>query len=256
MQSRFAAVWATTILLGCLPLYGQVVVFDVTPLSGPALNTGPVIVVSPPVSNTLTVLPGTIVPYELGVVVQPMPEFPNVNGLAAFDVDVRTDLGVPQPPLTAFAPQILTVFTLSPSLGTPLGDDILNIAASQDLSGFSNMSIGLGRRQILATGELNTPLVEGDFSVSAVGTADVLVTGVNPSQGILRPATVMSGQPLIIQTRVDAVVPADEGEVAGSPPVNPDAGTFPIQVCAPGLLAVLPGCMVGLLGLRQLARRR
>jgi hypothetical protein len=232
------------------PGLAQDVFFDVTPLIGPP---PPVTPVGPVPPTTVVVPPGTVVPYELGVFVQPTPGLPEVNGLASFDVNILTTLGVSQPPLTAFDPLILQTFTVFPSLGLPSNGSILNITAGQDLSGFANTGVGVGRRQRLATGQLNTPFVEGDFQVSLTGTAGLVVTGIVPG---VRPAVVGPTTGFIIQTRLDAEIPDDDVPDI----IDPDSpaanfGASLVSICFPGVMAVVPGCILGLIGLRRHFRR-
>lgn len=233
---------------------GQEVFFDVTPLLGPPINTNPGGVAEPPSSNVLVVPPGTIVPYELGVFVQTTPALPTITGLAAFDVDLLTTMGVLQPSLSTFDSRVLQSFTTSPSFGFPFDDDILGITARQNLAGIVNTGVGLGRRQVLGTGQLVTPAVEGDFQVTATGAAELLDAGINPFAPTVVPATVGVTTPLIIQTRLDADA-GDDNSGIGNDEELQGVGAALVNACFPGVAVVVPFCMAGLVGLRWHVRR-
>lgn len=125
----------------------QEVFLDATPLIGVSTPLPPT---GPAAPTTVTVPPGTVVPFELGVFVQPDPASPTANGLASFDVDIFTMLGVAQPPMTAFDPLILQTFTISPSLGFPSAGNILNVAAARNLAGFAHTGVVLAVSACLA----------------------------------------------------------------------------------------------------------
>jgi hypothetical protein len=242
MRVRNLTVVLIVVSFPCLSK-GQEVFFDVSPLSTVPINTPPDVTDTPPI---VVVQPGDLVPYELGVFVQLTPAFPNLNGLGAFDLNLLTTLGRLQPPLGQFEPQILESFTVLP--GTPFGDDVLGIAGGQDLSGITASGVGQGRRQIIGTGQLVTPLTEGDFEITVIGTADVLNTAINPFSPVLQPANVGLSRGFIIQTREDAngtptTQPVDDNELN-------DFGASLVNICFPGVAVVVPVCMFGLMGMR------
>ncbi|HOA74336.1 MAG TPA: hypothetical protein PKL76_12900 [Phycisphaerae bacterium] len=232
-------------------LRAQEVIFQLSPTGLPGdLPTGGLNDVLTPV--VVVVPPGTVVSYELAVFVQSTPAFPNVGGLGAFVVDILTDTGLLQPPLTAFDSRILTSFTVNTSLGVPVEDDIIGISGTQDLTGFFNTGVGLGARQVIGTGQLRTPTVEGDFQVSPVGAAQILVSGITTTP-TLQTATVGIPRGFTIQTRQDVIPPdngiPDDGRAA-------DFGASLVNLCLPGVAAVLPACLAGLFCLRHCGLRR
>lgn len=240
----------TILVLGILGapagICAQEVFLDATPLIG---VSAPVPPTGPAAPTTVTVPPGTVVPFELGAFVQPDPASPTVNGLASFDVDILTTLGVAQPPMTAFDPLILQTFTVSPNLGFPSDGSILNVTARQDLAGFANTGVGVGRRQRLATGQLNTPTVEGDFQVTLAGTAEQIATGPNPLVPGVQPATVGTTG-FVIQTRVDAEVPEESPPVIDPESPAADFGASLVDLCFPGVVLAVSACLAGLIALR------
>ncbi len=240
MFSRILAIVMVVVAVPCMSR-GQAVFFDVSPPGTPIPTTPGQIPTTQPVE---VVEPGALVPYELGVFVQLTPTLPDVNGLASFDVNILTTLGRLQPPLSSFNAIVQEAFPVSVSLGTPTDDDILNITGMQDLAGITSSSIALGRRQIIGTGQFVTPFTEGDFDATVTGTASVLNTGVNPFQPTLQPADVGISRGFTIQTRKTTTSPAEENE-----PI--DSGTNLVDICFPsGTTTLLPGCMLGLVGMR------
>lgn len=228
------------LLIGCLGAawsssLGQNVFFDVAPQEGTAAQ-----------SRTVTVSPGSTVPYEVAVTVEPGPNETNISGLAGFRLDVLTELGIDQPVLSAFASGITGTFTTDTSLGTPSGSNILGVAARQDPSGVILPGAALNRRQVLASGRLDTPAAEGDFQVTVRGSADLFVTDTTPGTPLLPlPGVVGTSTGFMIQTRVAA-------------PTSQPAIPFrigPANLCAPRLGAPVALILAGLLGMRVASHR-
>lgn len=237
--------------LSCLPIvFAQEVLFDISPSTGAPLNNNTAGI---PTTTTIQVEPGTVVSYQVGVFVQPTPTFPNVNGLASFNIDILTNLGVAQRPLDQFNASLIQSFPAGRSLGTPLGDDIFEIAATQDLSGFTNAGVGLGARQVIGTGQLITPNTEGDFQITVAGAASVLNTGVNPFNPVLQPATVSMSGALLIQTRI--ATDDDDDDTDDDDQGLNDFGADLVNACFSGAAGLLPLSIAGLMGMHSLFRR-
>jgi hypothetical protein len=236
-------------LFVCPALLGQEVIFDLAPLTG--LPTVPPTGIDDVLTPTIVVVPpGTVVSYQLGVFVQQTPAFPNIGGLGAFNVNILTDTGLLQPPLTTFDSRILGAFPVGASLGVPVEDDIIGITGAQDLTGFFNTGVGLGARQVIGTGQIRTPAVEGDFQISPLGAAQTIVTGITVTP-TLQTATVGIPRGFTIQTRLDAVPPDGEGPDDGTNGEAVDFGASLVTLCFPGVAAFVPTCLVGLFCLRR-----
>jgi hypothetical protein len=145
---------------------------------GPALATTvrfDIVPTNAPNATTVQVTPGTDVPYDLyALVSSDDAATPDNNGLAFFTVDVTTNLGVPQQPLTAFTAQIGQLFTIVQSLGTPNDDDILQIGGGQNTfaGGTSQGGVAVGtQRTLIGQGVLKTPAATGVFSVGLADTS-------------------------------------------------------------------------------------
>ena len=128
IQNRYVTLLAVFLVLFVAgKTEGQVVQFDIQPVT-PAISSTTNITPTP---QTVVVKPGALVSYEIGVLVQLDPTAPDLLGLANFNVNIFTDLGVVQPPLTAFSLEVVNDFPGGLSSGLPSGSNILNISGQQ-----------------------------------------------------------------------------------------------------------------------------
>ncbi len=140
------------------------------------------------------------------------------DGLSLFTVNVLTNLEVTQPAATEFIQFIRQTFTLFPSLGTPVGDNIEGIGASQSTFGSARVITGVGQSgpQELVRGFLQTPDREGTFvvSIDRNSSANVLRPNFAVSGGV-RTATIEVGGGFTIITDDDAPVDPGSGGAGG-----------------------------------------
>lgn len=120
--------------------------------------------------------PGGDILYFLRVEVQSeVPAAPDNAGLAMVQVDIETDLGVAQDPVMEppFLAAIFTAFTNDMERGEPgdpddddfdNDDDILGVRLGNE-AGEAEMMFAVDEEMVLASGMLNMPDVEGDFTV-------------------------------------------------------------------------------------------
>jgi hypothetical protein len=149
------AVLLGAMLLAARPAAAATVQFDIFPIGG---QGGDVVVVAP----------GEPVSYELTALVSSdSPDEQDNNGLAFFSVTVETDLGVGQMPADALDPVIAAAFSIAQGLGTPADDDLIQIGGGQNtfVEGSAAAGIALDHVQLLARGSLQTPQMEGTFTV-------------------------------------------------------------------------------------------
>lgn len=229
----------------------QTVRFDIQPIPTPGVNIPTTLV---PTFTTATVAPGGFVPYEIAVFVPVDPNFPVIQGLAGFNVDIQTGLGVSQPPLTAFATAITFAFTSNLSLGTPSGSNILDISAQQELSGIITPGFALSRRQVLGQGQLVTPNREGNFPVLINGTGQLLTSQTDQITQTTLTATPETPIGFTIITQATTTAPSDPTDGDSTNSGNGiDTETLP-DLCAPLLSQVLMCCVVGLYIMKLLWR--
>lgn len=136
-------------------------------------------------TNSVTVAPGADVPYVVTVIVtSDDPNTPDNSGLGSFNVNIVTNLRIMQRPIDAFDPAIDNVFTVSQTLGTPTSSfllgithNIMQISAAQDSTPGTQptLNVGLGQKQVLATGRLVTPSSEDTFSAIIDGNSTATV---------------------------------------------------------------------------------
>ena len=82
-------------------------------------------------AQTRTIQTGTRIKYYITAEVISDESTADSDGLSLFTINVLTNLEVTQPEATEFDELIEDYFTLFPSLGTPAGDNIEGIGASQ-----------------------------------------------------------------------------------------------------------------------------
>ena len=187
-------------VLVCRVAVAQNITFDVAP-AGLAVQPGDV--------PSVVVEPGTVVGVEVGVTVNADPTWPAVAGLAGFNLNLLTDVGVGPISNAAFASQAGGLFVLSRSLGNTVGDDLLGLSGQQALQprALIRTDFGLNHREALATARIRTPGVEGVFHVSVNGAASLFTTGTKLA---IEPGVTLPGKGFTIQTRI---------------PRDPDPGT-------------------------------
>lgn len=186
-----------TLLLLQAAAPAAIVVYDIVPASDPN-------------APSRTIQTGSRIEYMITAdVLSDDPNVPDNNGLAAVIVDVQTDLGVAQPPADSLADVISENF-LFPSLGTPTDDDIEQIGGSQATFATIVTGVGLDETLIVARGFLQSPDVEGTFTVtvSPDSTANVFTADGNDVPDIVA-ATVEVGDGFTIIT--DDAAPVDPG---------------------------------------------
>ncbi|MCL2330163.1 MAG: hypothetical protein FWC56_02550 [Phycisphaerae bacterium] len=255
------------VLLAAGNTQGQIVQFDIQPANSLLSSTTNIT----PTPQTVVVKPGALVPYEIGVLVQQDPTNPNLLGLANFNISIFTDLGIVQPPLTAFSLEIVNDFPGGLNPGLPSGGNILNISGQQLFNATTDtapqptspltlnepgINLGLGIRQVLGTGQLQAPDSEGTFLVTITGTASVFSTESNPLAPNIVPATVSPGIGFTIQTSTAATPGTTTPQGTTPPPAttfppSTQAPTLPAPVslssmCASGLTVSMALCLAGL----------
>lgn len=175
-------------------------VFDVRPAGG---------------GTSVTVAPGDVFDYEVTI---RLSEGDN-DGLYLFQFHLRTNLGVAQSPADAFAPQVASDFTLFTSLGTPSGDDIEDIFASQNLFPTA-VGFAVGQTEVLVTGSLQAPAAEGDYTVTVTPViAGVLEVGCHTA-GCNFDATAQAGPGFTVHVDASATPSGDDDS-----DVQPDDGS-------------------------------
>ena len=114
-------------------------------------------------TSPVQVVPGATVAYEVTIAVSDGDN----EGLLLFICDLFTDLGVDQTTDNSeFDPFIAQEFNFFPTVGTPDGDDILTIGASQGFVPGATGGIGQGGLQVLLRGELQTPSEIGLYNIT------------------------------------------------------------------------------------------
>ncbi len=223
-----------------LPASGATVVFDIAPASSP-------------LSSALTIQTGSDLDYVLTAVVLSDDAGQDDNsGLAGFDIDIETNLGVAQQAATSFDLVIEQNFTVGLSLGSVVGDDILQITGEQPASTDPRTGVAQGDVLELASGTLITPSTEDTFTVSI--SSDSLATVFKTSVSTLpntESATVLIGEGFTITTDDDAEPdPGAPGNGAGD--TTTCADDVQTVIIATGALLLITGagyCAGGLLGL-------
>jgi len=168
------------LLVTAIPLQAAEVIFDVIPLNGVP-------------GDTIIVKPCDEVSFLIEVIIVPDTPFSReIGGLAAFDLDLLTNLLTLQQRLTAFDPLIEDAFPENQSLGTPTGDDILGISGAQNPPPNPIIQeIAVHNPQPIATGTLITPNKEGIFNITLTGSAELFT----PVTGFILPPTSTSFDP-------------------------------------------------------------
>lgn len=241
------------------PARGQNVVFDVLPLASStvSINSGPAIVVQP----------GVTVPFQIVAEVINDPSAPANAGLAAFSMNVITDLSVAQPEPLRLSPGVASAFTFGQSVGTSLSDDIVNITGQQfnDL-GVITTGVALNQPEVIATGELATPGFEGTFNVNVTGVANIF--GLGPDASVSQtPAIMGASSGFMIQTRFSTTQPSTQpgsvpgtNNLPGTTNTNPDSDVQEVgglnpgtrySICGAGVEMALLFGIAGLAGLRK-----
>jgi hypothetical protein len=132
-------------------------------------------------TTAVTVEPGAQIEYWITVeVTSDDPTGPDSDGLAIFQVDISTDLGVTQQPATAFDPAIAAAFTQFTQFGVVSDDDVDGIGAGQNTFDEASIQTGVGQSgpQTLVHGNLIAPQTEGQYTVlTANASANVLPLG-------------------------------------------------------------------------------
>ncbi len=240
MRPRNASLFAVICITALLtPALAQTVEFDVSPTST---------MITPVAGQIVTVEPGSTVPYSLGVTVQPTSAVTSPPGLGSFNVNIITNLGAPQLPLTSFSPVIGGYFTLNQSLGIPIGDDVQNISATQPLTGITAPAVGVQSRQELGTGTFQAPQVDGTYAVTVNGTAQLLDTTTNPAAPTLVTPEAVTGLGFNIQ-----VVTSPATQPSGD--ITPTFPTGLASICGVSIGATSLLCMIGLATLKLFHHR-
>jgi hypothetical protein len=176
----------------------------------------------PLTNGEVVVQPGETVEFELVVRVDSDSQTADNQGLDTFQIDVDTNAGVTQQPMTAFADDIKNNFPLFQNLGTihtDKPDVILGIAAAQSLGGESFTGVGVGGYEQVATGVIITPNVETTFS-PICSAAGGVANAVGPPGGAATVATTLTvGPGFTIRTQV-ATPPPSGGCGVGMMPVS------------------------------------
>lgn len=213
---------------------GAIITFDIVPASDQT-------------AETRTIQTGSRIQYLLTArVTSEDPDTPDNGGLAMFSIDIETNLGVAQPPLEMFRSEIEDNFTLFPSLGTPVDDDIRQISASQDtIGGNVTAGIGLDDTIILGTGFLQSPDQEGEFTVILGDntTGSVLVADLSSGPPFAQNARVRLGDGFRIITSDDA--PVDPGLAGGAAPGGPQSGVMAVASLGVVFTAMFLGMTFG-----------
>lgn len=231
------AVTLAVIILFAGPASAAVVTFDLVPANTPN-------------ATEVTALPGSEVPYQIFVeVTSEDPNLVDNNGLSFFSINIGTNLVVEQPPLTQFSPQIAQTFTIVQSLGTPSGDDILQIGGGQNTFAGGSVTGGIGQAQavLIGQGVFRTPTLEGPYQVAidaTTSTANVFTAG---SLNSAVAATLVAGPGFTIN-----VVESTDGGGDGNGGGDGDGGgdgetpptTQPVQPASPEALGM--GIVFGL----------
>jgi hypothetical protein len=152
--------------------------------AGATTVTFNVVPTADPTATSVTAAPGAEVPYQLfAQVISDTAGTPDNNGLSFFSVDITTNLGVTQQPLDSFDPQIATTFTVTQSLGTPQGGNVLQsnivqIGGGQNTFAGGTVRAGIGTGNtptLLGTGRFLTSTTVGSYSVGVASTSQANV---------------------------------------------------------------------------------
>jgi len=211
---------------------GQNVFVDIVPLGGTIVNPGP--------QPTVLVQPGAAIPYEIVLLVEADPTFAETGGLASFDLNVLTNVGVVQNDAFNFSPGISPLFSTGLSPGTVLTDDIIGIAAAQNVTNATGEIVtgfGLNQAQQIGVGQILTPTFEGDFQVGLTGTADLFSLGGTRVTTV--PGVLANTPGFIIQTRFQEATEPDVVEPDPTP--VPPTPLPPLTGGSSGPVNPLPG---------------
>lgn len=155
--------------------------------------------------NEVVVQPGTPVDFRLVVLVESDTTEADNQGLSLFQIDLLTNSGVDQQPLTAFADDITNNFTFGQSLGTPESDRITNIAGAQNLIAANAFpGIGVGAYAEIGHGTIQTPTTETSFIPTISTSSVVFVLGPNADNPGPLQATLKIGDSFTIRTSTTA----------------------------------------------------
>lgn len=219
-------------------------------LAGPAAQAATVRFNVVPASNRnaqiRTIRTGSRIKYFITVDVISDSGQTDNSGLALFNVNIETDLGIAQPSASAFVPVVRDNFRLFPSLGNSSDDDIIAIGAAQSTFG-GNVVIGLGQRQTqdLVEGFFQTPDSEGSFAVSidlSGSTANVLSVDFQTSGGASAAREIIAGPGFTIITADDAEEdPGDDLNIFGDLP-----GAVRLGIAGLGIGVVAVTVIIGL----------
>jgi len=149
------------------------------------------IVVSVTTDAGPSVEPGGLVSYDVSVSITNTPIPADTLGVCLFSINLRTDLGVDQSPVDAFAPEVVAAFdAISPQSGVPDSQGgVAGIIAAQscNVDAGSALGIGLGGSSPVASGTLRMPTTPGTYTVSVEPAQFQLISadgnrGISPGQ--------------------------------------------------------------------------
>ena len=190
--------------------YGATATFDIVPADAdPAgivrLEDRVIVPIEGTSDFQVRVLPGGEIPYEIYVTVtSDLPAASDNGGLAFFSVNVATNLGVTQPPVDELVPAIAQLFPIVQSLGSPIGDDVVQIGGGQQtFGGDVQFNVAVNQRTLLARGRVITPMV--NLGIFAVGNGDGTTANVFREVGLAAAtgANIASGQMIDVRTTLD-----------------------------------------------------
>jgi hypothetical protein len=160
------------------------------------------------VDDVINVETGEVVPFEVtSTVVADDPFTPDTAGLASFQFDIVSNLGVPQAPIQAFDPFVDPLFPENRTVGTVVDDDVIGIGASQ-FGTTPTPGVALDETQVLSRGEILTPTTPGTFRVQVDGQAEVFSES---EPLVVRPATVEAGSGFLVRVNEDLDEEEDNG---------------------------------------------
>ena len=247
--------------------------------AGAATVTYDLVLTAAPAVRTVTVAPGTTVNVTLTALLQPAGSPPDSDGLAGVNMDVFTDLGVAQPPVT-LSTAFSAAFPTFASPGSPNDDDLWQVGGFLPLGGPYTRNLGVGTPLTIGTLALQIPSTEGSYTARAspVGQINVLKAGTATE---LIQATTAAGPGLTINVSAanadgdyDGVPDATDncpndantdqadndndgiGNVCDDTPDGTGGGRAPFAFCGAGMAETGLACAMGLFALQTLGRRR
>lgn len=210
---------------------GLVLLFGLAAAAGAATVTYDLVPVADPAVRTITVAPGAGVQVQLTVLLEP--EGSPTNGLANVTVNLYTDLGIAQTPLT-LDPGFTAVFPLFANGGTVENDDLTQIGGFQNLGGTPTTGIGIGTPLVVGTMTLKTPATPGAYQAALNVGATMTVLNSSPPPTYIE-ANAVAGTPLTITVAASGGGGGGGGTVENQAPTavadaNPKEGQAPLNV--------------------------